>query len=194
MNYGYLHSAVEFYRNRGYVFVEDAPWLVEKAAYYSTRPLHTFDISLTEDNPLGLSRFLVASGEQSFIQMMLDGRPLKRAVCVTPCYRAERYNDWHKPYFMKAELINAQDVDEGHLLHMIHDACSFFESHEIIIRVVKTDIGFDIIEKGTRVELGSYGIRKVSVLGKDLSWIYGTGCAEPRMSTTIQRMELSVGR
>ena len=87
---------------------------------------------------------------------------------------------------MKAELINAQDVDEGHLIHMIHDACAFFERF-FPVRVVSTEQGYDIVEKGTRFELGSYGIRDKAFVGKRLRWIYGTGCAEPRLSLAIQK-------
>lgn len=137
--------------------------------------------------------FFVASGEQGFIQMMLDGQELKRAVCVTPCFRVERYDHWHLPYFMKAELINAHDTDEGHLIHMVHEACSFFEhalNHpSTAVRVVKTgELAYDIVEKSTRIELGSYGIREITVADKRLRWIYGTACAEPRLSRTRERL------
>ena len=44
------------------------------------------------------------------------------------------------------------------------------------LRIVPTDIGYDI--EYNKVELGSYGIRE----NEYLTWIYGTGCAEPRLS------------
>jgi hypothetical protein len=95
----------------------------------------------------------------------------------------------HRRYFMKAELINAQDVDDGHLIDMVHDACSFFERF-VSVRVIRTAIGYDIVEKGTRFELGSYGIRERYPADQGrpaLKWIYGTACAEPRLSTTIEK-------
>lgn len=196
MNYGNIAAALVFYQARGYVYMDDVPWHVGREAYYATKPHGAVDVLLEAfrgDSPNDLpfdQPYVVASGEQSFIQMLLDGQSIKRAICVTPCFRWEpRVDMLHRRYFMKAELINAQNVDEGHLLHMVHDACSFFEQY-VAVRVVKTPIGFDIVEKGSRFELGSYGIRER--FPKDqgrgmLRWIYGTACAEPRLSTAIQK-------
>ncbi len=201
MDYDNISKAVNFYKSRGYVYTEDAPWLVDRDAYYATRPIGAVDMMMSiggpGDNNL-TGKFPVASGEQSFIQMILDGRPLKRAICVTPCFRYEPKHDMlHKQYFMKAELINAQDVDEGHLVHMVHDACSFFEQF-FSVRVIATGREqYDIVEKGTRIELGSYGIRYMAhpdKKTKDLSWIYGTACAEPRLSTAIAKHSHLVGK
>lgn len=186
MDYRLIADAVEHYRARGYVYVQEAPWYVDPPAYEATRPPGASDIRI--GLPAGPIGNLVASGEQSFIQMMVDGQPLKRALCVTPCFRWEqRLDEFRRIYFMKVELINAHDVDEGHLMHMVHDACSFFERSLPDIRVVRTEQGYDIVEKDTRVELGSYGIRDVVVAGHRLRWVYGTGCAEPRLSTVLQR-------
>lgn len=214
MNYANIAKALDFYQERGYVYVEDAAWVVDKPAYYLTKPEGAqADIIRAREDGTGES-YLVASGEQSFIQMMMEGQPIKRAICVTPCFRVDKYDALRRPYFLKAELINAQDVDEGHLIHMIHDACSFFEQF-FSVRVVKTDIGYDIVEKGTRIELGSYGIRDlwygtdkngkffvgpadVTIYKYDglkrLQWIYGTACAEPRLSTAIARHSKLVGK
>lgn len=197
MDYHHIAMAVDFYKGRGYVYVPDAPWHVGRDAYYATKPVDAVDVSYVE-NVEGIRRhardeFLVASGEQSFLQMMLDGQKLKRHVCVTPCYRVERYDNWHLPYFMKVELINAQDTDRSHLYDMVHDAMSFFEKFFSIRTEVIGD-SVDIVEKGTRAELGSYGIRERDIGGKRYRWIYGTGCAEPRLSTAIQRHNSQVGR
>lgn len=206
MNYGNLENAVRFYSERGYVYLDDVPWTVGYEAYYATKPPGARDVMLnvqtpgvisfpSEPGPAYNTQYPVASAEQSFIQMMLDGQFVKRAIAVTPCFRAEpRVDTLHRPYFMKAELINAQDVDEGHLIHMIHDACAFFEQF-FPVRVVKTEIGYDIVEKGTRFELGSYGIRNRYIPGTSgLKWIYGTACAEPRLSTAIAKHSKAVGR
>ncbi len=198
MDYGNIAKALEFYRARGYIYQEDAPWMVDKAAYYATKPpeAQADVIKVREDGTN--QKFLVASGEQSFIQLMLEGQPLKRAICVTPCYRVERYDALRRPAFMKAELINAHDVDDGHLMHMIHEAASFFEQF-FPIRIIRTGVSggaptYDIIEKGTRIELGSYGIRRITVDDKKLDWIYGTACAEPRLSTVIARHSRETGK
>lgn len=201
MDYHHIATALDFYKGRGYVYVPDAPWHVGRDAYYATKPAFARDAHYIEggneassspsENPS--NRYLVASGEQSFLQMMLDGQKLKRHVCVTPCFRIERYDHWHLPYFMKVELINAQDTDRSHLYDMVHDAMSFFEKFFSIRTEVIGD-SIDIVEKGTRAELGSYGIRERDICGKRYRWIYGTGCAEPRLSTAIQRHNSQVGR
>jgi hypothetical protein len=192
VNYSRITEAVEFYSRRGYIYLEDAPWHVGREAYYMTKPDDAVDIMLMACGGGNVFErpYAVASGEQSFIQMMLDGQFLKRHVCVTPCFRWEpRVDMLHRRYFMKAELINAQDVDDGHLIDMVHDACSFFERF-VSVRVIRTAIGYDIVEKGTRFELGSYGIRERYPADQGrpaLKWIYGTACAEPRLSTTIEK-------
>jgi len=216
VNYANLARALEFYQERGYVYLDDVPWTVFHGAYYATKPDGAKDVRIfndsrdlrnhLDDSPVQFTieshdeRFLVASAEQSFIQMMIDGQTIKRAIAITPCHRAEpRVDTLHRPYFMKAELINAQDVDEGHLVHMIHDACAFFEQF-FSVRVVRTtptlldEPSYDIVEKGSRFELGSYGIRRMEIAGKKLDWIYGTACAEPRLSTAIQKHLKYVGR
>ena len=183
MNYDNLSHALTFYTGRGYVYMPDAPWYVSREAYHATKPPGAEDIIVEwGDNP---HKYMVASGEQSFLQMMMDGRNLKRAVCVTPCYRVEKYNDWNFPYFMKSELINAHDVDQGHLVHMITEAAEFFRQF-LEVRVLSTgDMTYDIVTKDGRIELGSYGIRSTEINGKDYEWIYGTACAEPRLSKAI---------
>ena len=186
MNYQNIAAALEYYQREGYVYVPDAPWYVGDDAYNATRPAGATELSIrTPTEKLGN---LVASGEQSFIQMMLDGQPLKRAICVTPCFRWEKKLDSLRHMdFMKAELINAQDVDKGHLVHMISEACHFFKQY-LTVRVIETgEWSYDIVEKDTRIELGSYGIRRMFIGDQELAWIYGTACAEPRLSTVTAR-------
>lgn len=69
---------------------------------------------------------------------------------------------------------------------MIELAQSFFsrtigvERNEIAIKEVSQEnsiVNFDLMYKG--YELGSYGIRRFKNLSQ---WVYGTGCAEPRLS------------
>lgn len=187
MNYENIAKALEYYQARGYVYVQDAPWVVSKEAYYATKPEGVPNTEFVESVSRKDLKYFVASGEQSFLQMLLDEQPLKQAICVTPCFRREPRNDWHLPYFIKAELINGQDVDQAHLMYMIHQACGFFEQFFPVRIVEKSDGTFDIVEKGTRVELGSYGIRSRILHGRTLRWIFGTACAEPRLSTVVAR-------
>lgn len=184
MNYKLISQAAELYSDR-YVYVPDAPWAVGREAYYATKPYDAGpDITLVvEGQP---TQYMVASGEQSFIQMMLDGRFIKRAYCITPCFRPDRYDYLKRPQFEKLELINADDVTFANLYHMMHDAASFFERHVDIKFIQTGPMSFDIIERQTRIELGSYGLREMNLPdGRHLEWIYGTGCAEPRLSVAI---------
>lgn len=185
MDYGLIAKAAEFYGER-YAYVPDAPWSVDREAYYATKPPDAGpDITLcVEGQP---TRYMVASGEQSFIQMMIDGRFIKRAYCITPCFRPDKYDYLRRPQFEKLELINADDVTPANLYHMMHDAASFFERF-VEIRFLQTGpASFDIIEKRTRIELGSYGLREHRLPdGRHMEWIYGTGCAEPRLSTAMR--------
>lgn len=212
MNYDNISQALKFYQERGYVYFDDVPWRVGREAYYATKPDGAIDavIDVPPGASFGEDRYLVASGEQSFIQWMLRGYHLKRAVCVTPCFRWESMTDTlHHDHFMKVELINAHDVDSGHLIDMIADARSFFQDMGISVRVVATPErgpdSYDIVEKGSRYELGSYGIRRVTlplrnpnytglIEERELAWIYGTGCAEPRLETAKQRALKNIGR
>lgn len=195
MNPGHLATALEFYRGRGYSYVHDAPYVVGKEAYYATKPPGARDIRcMVDDAP---EKFLVASGEQSFLQMWMDGRQFKRAVCLTPCFRSEEHTDWNKFAFQKVELINTDDPSVPYLMHMIHDAMAFFESFGIPVRIRETpEAGpntYDIKMKDSGIELGSYGIRECRGapssrgVSRVYRWIYGTGCAEPRLSDAIER-------
>lgn len=184
MNYALIAAAAEFYADR-YVYVPDAPWCVGREAYYSTKPPEAGpDISMVvEGQPV---RYMVASGEQSFIEMMLDGRILKRAYCITPCFRPDGYDYLKRPQFEKLELINADDVTFANLYQMMHDAASFFDQYVRIKFIQTGPMSFVIIEKDTRIELGSYGIREMNLAdGRHLEWIYGTGRAEPRLSVAM---------
>lgn len=194
MNYDNLARALTHYRERGFAYVDDAPWLVNAEAYNATKPVREDVTDVTCVIAGQPTKFFVASGEQSFIQLLLDGRMLKRAVCLTPCFRAEagcfraeaEFSEWHKLYFQKVELINAHDPSMASLIQMVHDAMLFFE-RQVAVRVVETGPeAFDIVTKKSRIELGSYGIRRVKT-SKELRYIYGTGCAEPRLSSALDR-------
>lgn len=176
IDYRYIQDAIDFYERRDYVQVE-VPWLISKEAYHATKPADATDLYVAN-----WDKYLAASGEQSFIEMMLGGRDFKRAQCVTPCFRDDKEDDIHHKFFMKVELIKADEVSVPHLFSVIHDAMSFFETHSVNLKVVqKSEVQYDLLCKTTRVELGSYGIREY----KNLKWIYGTGIAEPRFSKVL---------
>lgn len=182
INYQYLADAQFYYKGLAYSPVE-VPWWTSLEVNHITKPeavRHIPDYYL----PLN-DKVLVASAEQSFLALAKEGKlPLGRLQATTPCFRNELNEDaLHKQYFMKTELIRTRNVDDIALESMISDALGFFElvvPDPYGLAVVKTPDGFDIEYKG--VELGSYGIRSCPFL----DWVFGTGVAEPRLSTAIQ--------
>lgn len=190
IDYEKISAAIAFYESRGYKYIE-VPWLVPLDTMLVTRPRGTNLFSTFAGN-------LVASGEQSFIEIR---KTLKKGKyqCVTPCFRDELVKDkWHHQQFIKNELIYVLDdeylckqlVDE-----VVKDASDFFSKYAPI-NVIKTLEPETHLCKAyytqdiliNNIEVGSYGFREAAVevkYGKDFFWIYGTGCAEPRLSQVL---------
>ena len=178
IDYGKLNNAIETYMSLGYEYIE-LPWSVEPVYSQLTKP------DFCEDIPYG-DEMLVGSGEQSFIQMFDRGKLSPgKYVGVTPCFRDETvFDQWHKKYFMKVELIvltrdDDSDTHDSMLNNVLGDARTFFNKH-IYNEVILTDQGYDLYSY-FGIELGSYGVRS----WKDFHWVYGTGCAEPRLTSAI---------
>lgn len=190
IDYKNLADSVEFYRQKEFAPIE-VPWTVTEYVDDITKPADRIHYQLKHNN-----KCLVASGEQGFLYLYLkDYLPLGRFQTITPCFRDEQYDLFHEKCFMKNELIITDKVDKESLDDMISKAREFFCGSigcpDSYIEVVKTDdnefsydINFKDFVLGSNgydrrdVELGSYGIRKTEFL----TWIYGTGCAEPRLS------------
>ena len=172
VNWAKIGEAVEWYKSIGYEYLE-VPWIVGDEAYKGTAPPWVEDYKTLGGN-------LVASGEQSFMQMLAEGKKIGKAVCCTPCFRADGNDEYHKQYFVKVELINT-DVTDENLKSMIWDARYFLESRYPLFNcgLVKFFDGtYDLTGMVLGTELGSYGIRE----WQGHKWIYGTGLAEPRAS------------
>lgn len=123
---------------------------------------------------------LVGSAEQSFIELLIRQQKLGKHCAITPCFRHEaEYDDLHHAYFMKCELFNSDATPEN-LQQMITDAVDFFRQY-LPVTVITTEIGYDIMAGDS--ELGSYGFRKYH----NTQFVYGTGCALPRLSTVMQK-------
>lgn len=185
IDWSLLSDSISNYTKFKYEYIE-VPWIVNTASAQLTWADRPSDFDML-DIP---NNTLVGSAEQSFIEMMNNGDLKSGQYCaLTPCWRAEKtYDEIHYPWFMKTELIDF-DVSEQHLENMIYIAADFFygcifKKHKTyikdLIKCVEVDTNqYDLMMYD--VEIGSYGIRKVN----DLSWIYGTGLAEPRFSHTI---------
>lgn len=195
INWGRIGRAVAFYTNRGYTYLE-VPWIVEAESTEVTLPAHAKalkavnHLSYRVDGvqfPLNVVHShgdLVGSAEQSFIQLMREGRlPQGHYVAVSPCFRIEpEYNERYQPYFMKVELINVGGIGEIDVDAVTEDALSFFRSEmsdedsEAFECVLQDGTAMDIELAG--IEIGSYGERE----WENFRWVYGTGLAEPRFS------------
>lgn len=174
IDYQKIADAQKFYKNHGFEEIA-VPWVIQEEAYNSTRPEWAESFS----TPIG---FLNASGEQSFIELMLAGQIIARNLCITSCFRLDRDDALHQKYFVKVELIDT-NVSLKNLQDVIGIAEDFYERY-VDIEVIKTDQGehtYDIVDVKNKIELGSYGIRKF----RDFEWIYGTGLALPRLDTVI---------
>lgn len=177
IDYKKIYESIEFYTNLGYSRIE-SPWVVSVESILVTLPNGQIPMILN-DNQNGL----VGSAEQSFIEMNKNGLlPFGQIQSVTPCFRDEKEDLYHQKWFIKNELIVTSEygkLTKLQLESVISDAKSFFEKFVEKVEVVKTENGFDIEYNG--IELGSYGKRK----SKNFEWIYGTGCAEPRLSIAM---------
>jgi len=184
ISYKNLADSQIFYEKHGFATI-DAPWYVTEEIKNITSPQTTIDYKLSANN-----KFLVASGEQSFLYLAIKGQlPTGYYQSITPCFRFEEINFLHRKTFMKNELIyitddpNQADLHEK-LSEIIEVARKFFmeklKSDKIDTELCNhgnSVINYDLMYKGK--ELGSYGIRSYH----NINWVYATGCAEPRLST-----------
>ena len=179
INYGIINDSNEYYEKEGFLRIE-SPWTVSKPISDITKPVEKQDFKIEYNQ-----KVLVASGEQSFLYLYLKQfLPKGRFQTTTPCFRDEIFDSTHTKYFIKTELIDTKNVTMESL-NQITDKCFIFFSKYLkkeTLSIDKSD-GYDINYNfsGKQYELGSYGIRNCDFL----SWIYGTGCAEPRLSSII---------
>ena len=179
IDYNKIADSINYYEKLGYTRIE-TPWMVPPCIDDLTKPEDKRHFQLIHNK-----KCLVASGEQSFLYLYMKGfLPKGKFQTVTPCFRDEYVDEIHGKYFIKNELIITNIVNKDKLQNVINDAFDFFSKYiQQNLYIVQTDIGYDIIYKKDdyEIELGSYGIRKCNFL----KWIYGTGCAEPRLSNIL---------
>lgn len=181
IDYKLLNDSIDFYLGKKYNRIE-APWLVSKYINDLTKPEGGSDWLLKD-----FDKYLVASGEQSFLYLALrEYLVAGKYQTITPCFRKDDIDYTHNHYFIKNELIHIfddEDLINERLEDVITDAFDFFKSIGFVdIKVRKiNEYSFDI-ETKDGYELGSYGYRKFPFV----SYIYGTGCAEPRTSKLLK--------
>lgn len=179
-----LFHGIEYYEKVGYTML-NTDWIVEREFTEVTKPIDIVPVSYGEVD-------LVGSCEQTFIKMMSQG-VIKNGsfMGLTPCFRNEPIVDLlHRKYFMKLELIvvGGYNTWSENLGYMLNHSLDFFSKYLPVDMIQTDEEQYDIIDIKNGIELGSYGIRH----WKDLSWVYGTGIAEPRLSTTIEILKTEI--
>lgn len=182
IDYQKIADSVKHFEALKYTRIE-APWWVSQEISAITKPKDAHPDYFIPEN----RKSLVASGEQSLLYTANKGRlPKGRWLTVTPCFRNESIGVLNKKCFIKTELMITDVVTETARDLMISDAMEFFKKQvpnpdllDLICIDNYGEISYDITYDS--IELGSYGIRSCEFL----DWIYGTGCAEPRLSRAI---------
>lgn len=176
INYRLLQDSIDYYENHGFKRIE-TPWLVSEYANNITKPIDGVNFQLKDND-----KCLVASGEQSFLYLYLKEQlPKGQFQTITPCYRPDNIDFLHNTQFVKNELIKTDIVTENELKKIVDICFTFYKKMLPDVNIVKTLTGYDI--ELYNIELGSYGIGNCEFL----SWIYATGCAEPRTSKLIEK-------
>ena len=187
IDYNKIASALDYYQGLGYQYIE-VPWVVEPAFDYATKPNNKKAFEVRLDH-IGLSEpiqvgNLIASGEQAFLQLAVKEGLKGRYVCATPCWRDDKPDALHQRQFFKVELFQVNDPHRP-MMDMMLDAADFFHRYVRCHFEIKGEDAYDVVTRGKGIELGSYGVRTQEISGQTISWVYGTGCAEPRLSTAI---------
>lgn len=176
INYGLIDESITYFTSVGFQRIE-VPWTVSEPTSAITRPKGAVPFMLMHN-----AKCLVGSAEQSFLYLYLkEYLPLGRFQAVTPCFRDDGFDFSHTKYFIKNEVIITDNINTNELDGLVDSALIFFSKYLQNAEAIKTDDGYDIVSGD--LELGSYGIRHCGWL----DWIYGTGCAEPRLSTAIKQ-------
>ena len=169
-----MYDAICYYETLGYTNIS-APYIVDENFIDITIPSSKSKFKVVD-------KFLVASAEQSFLNLheKLDFNTYYCAY--TPCFRDEKEDETHLLFFDKLELFK---ISEYFNEKMVKDAFEYFLMMGVKAEIQETKIGYDIIDSKTGIELGSYGFRRSEEL--NIGWNYGTGLAEPRLSIVLEK-------
>lgn len=179
VNWWNITRALDFYKAVGYEYVE-LPWIVGSESVAITKP--------KDSSPLIVSWWhgeigeLPGSAEQAFLEQFRRFEVTKRFVAATPCFRDEPMFQYgtHQLQFFKVELFQPVSSMYGwrRSWNMLEHARALFKLLGAKAESVThpDGDGWDLMVNG--IEVGSYGIRE----HKDMTWLYGTGIAEPRFT------------
>lgn len=169
-----LIEAIKFYQNHNIEYI-DVPWDVSPEISALTKPANCKDFYLEKDT------VLVASAEQSFLQVYDQLHDTKIYMALTPCFRDEpNIDEFHQKYFMKLELFTK---DAMRYYDVVCYAEEFFRLQLMAMphREYENQLTVDL--KLKHIELGSYGVRQ---LNNGMIYVYGTGLAEPRFQQALE--------
>lgn len=191
IDYKLLADAIQFYEKLGYIMV-DVPWYIPKDEMLYAPKVNSFVLSKGQFK--GNKMSLLGSAEQAFIMLMQEGKlmPYTKYMAVTPCFRDDKVDSLHKPYFTKLELFayanpvyyNLSQIDYSN--KFIMDAFSFFETIVSIekLSIIKIADHIEVEKHSMSIELN--GIEIGSYANRDYNNYYnygcGTGLALPRFT------------
>lgn len=192
-NFNIITNSILYYKLKGYQYI-NCPWTVPSSICDITIPNTKSKFIIKDDETL------VGSSEQSFLQLIKTNELQKGMyVSMTPCFRDDIVDEIHNLYFYKTELFIYDDLEQlkKKFFDVLNTCVEFFSKYtKVIIKeqtnIISPDIDilpycYDIIDENTCIELGSYGIRHYTLNNHEITWIYGTGCAEPRLSYVINK-------
>lgn len=174
IDWSLLGRAVEYFGDLGFEYV-DTPWMVDADIAAITCPSERY-FDRVETN----GKILVASAEQGFLQMELEGNLSGvNYISVGPCFRIqdahENPDGFHQETFAKAELyVRCKSIEQATEIgkELAIKARNFLTLDAEIVKQSKTS--WDLELNG--IEIGSYGGRAYN----DICWAYGTAVALPR--------------
>lgn len=197
IDWGRIARAFDFYKKRGYHYVE-LPWAV---------PENIVRVTLPEGGTphcVAPNTVLVGSAEQGFLDSLEQKKNITPGVlyfAISPCFRGEEpvIPGHTQLTFMKVELFALEKLPPARVLPfheeferleetLLYDAQEFMSTEGAQVQRIVTPEGVDLFCGG--IELGSYGTRS----WRDYRWSYGTGVAEPRFSTALSEQLLKRSR
>lgn len=179
-----LLKCIDYLESKNYELV-DAPFYVDKDVSAFTRPEFKNDFHHGNDTSHCV---YVASGEQSFLQLMKNGELTEgKYITLTPCVRDEyvaEMSDIKLKVFMKLEMIsltNSLDKAKVLLNEMLFEMINFYTDYFNVTILPLDETNTDLLVND--IEIGSYGIRNYN----GQYYVFGTGIALPRFNKVFDK-------
>lgn len=180
----HLGNIIRLWQSAGAQYI-DLPWTASQEAVAATRPPERAP-NTDIQTPFG---FLVASGEQAFMDMSSTLREKQIYIGWTPCFRHEpSFDATHHYYFLKAEAFVRCSPSQASLeVDRVRNIAMM--GFETLLRLSNTNAQLEFRQTAidtydiecNGIEVGSYGIRTY----KGETYVFGTALAEPRWSEAL---------